>query len=205
MKKTKQIIKPEKAIIDKKPDIKDIPLRSYNPVTAPKITSMKRWKNMLKDKLFASKTVLVNFELINGFHKMFIVIEKDDGFKYNGKKYLFDTQSKYFVIDAKLWCYDYHEELTLPIKRIIPVNDIKKAVELSGVTEVENAINPSTLERFIKARIAEGIMRGQQLDEVLKQLKLIGIISMMSSLILLVLFLFKTGMLQSVKIPGITG
>lgn len=151
----------------------------------------------------ANRTVLVNMELSNGFRKIFIVAEHEGGFRYRKKRYIFDNESKYYVMDAKLYCYDFHEDFTIPIKRIIPVGDIKKAIENSNLTEVENATNPATLDRFLKAKIAEGIMKGQQLDLVFKQLKLIGIVTMVTTIIYLLLFLFKTGMLQSIKIPGI--
>ena len=179
-------------------------LKSYNPVKADKITTIKGLKTRFKDKFFPDKTLLVNMELLNGFHKLFLVVEKDNGFRYRNKQYIFDNESKYYIIDAKLWCYDFHEDFTIPIKRKIPVSAIKKAVELSELTEVENSVNPATIERFLKAKIAEGIMKGQQLDIVFKQLKLIGIVTMLSSVIMLILFLFKTGMLQSIKIPGIS-
>ncbi len=189
-------------IVQKQKDIKEKKYKSYNPVKADRIISKKGIITRLKDRLFPDRTLLINMELLNGFHKLFLVVEKDGGFNYRKKRYLFDNESKYYVIDAKLWCYDFHEDLTIPIKRKIPITEIKKAIELSNLTEVENSVNPATIERFLKAKIAEGIMKGQQLDLVFKQLKLIGIIGMLSSVILLILFLFKTGMLQSIKIPG---
>lgn len=180
----------------------DVPLRSYNPVNAPSKFTLKYWKYRYMDSSHADKTLLVNMELLNGFHKLFLVMESDGGFRYKKKKYLFDNVSKYFVIDAKLWCYDFHEDFVLPIKRIIPISDIKKAIELSGYTQVENATNPKTLERFLKAKIAEGIMKGQQIDEWFKKMSLLLLVIALTSIIHLCLFLFKTGMLQSIKIPG---
>jgi hypothetical protein len=56
------------------------------------------------------------------------------------------------------------------------------------------------LERFMTAKVAEGIMRGQQIDEFLKQIRLIMIITMISSILMLVLFVQKTGMLK--QVPG---
>ena len=178
-------------------------LQPYNPVTAPKKTTFKFWKNYAKDRFFSDRTILINLELLNGFHKLFLVIESEGGFLYRKKRYIFDDSSKYYIIDAKLWCYDFHEGLTIPIKRKIPIADIKKAIEESGISEVENAINPATIGRFLKAKIAEGIMKGQQLDIIFKKLMLIGVVTMVSSVLLLILFLFKTGMLQQIKIPGL--
>ncbi len=178
-------------------------LKSYNPLKAASKFNVKYWKNFFMEKFWPHKTVLVNMELINGFHKMFLVKENDGGFNYDNKKYIFDSESKYYIIDGKIWCYDFHENLDIPIKRIIPLTDIKKALEHSQLTEVEYATNPATLERFIVARIAEGIMKGQQLDEVMKKLMIICIITMVSSLMMLLLFLIKSGMLKSIKIPGV--
>ncbi len=191
-------------VIKKVEVIKEQKYKSYNPVTAAKITTGKGFKNRFKDKFFPDRTLLINMELINGFHKLFLVVEKDNGFRYRSKQYIFDNESKYYIIDAKLWCYDFHEDFTIPIKRKIPISEIKKAVEQSNLTEVENSVNPATIERFLKAKIAEGIMKGQQLDIVFKKLTIIGVVTMLSSITMLILFLFKTGMLQQIKIPGIS-
>jgi len=117
---------------------------------------------------------------------------------------LFDNEAKYYIIDSKLWCYDYHENFTLPIKRKIPLTHIKKSLEHSNISEVEYATNPSTLERFTISKIAEGIMKGQAIDEFMKQIRLLLIIAMVTAVIHLALFMFKSGMLQSIKIPGVT-
>ncbi len=167
--------------------------------------SVKYWRNHFLERLHPETTALINMELMNGFHKLFIVKENDEGFKYRNRKYLFDNEAKYYVIDTKLWCYDFHENFVLPVKRKIPLTAIKKSLEHSNISEVEYATNPSTLERFTISKIAEGIMKGQAIDEFMKQIRLLLIIAMVSSLIHLVLFMFKSGMLQQIKIPGVTG
>ncbi len=187
----------------KEPEVVEEHTKTYNFARQGKKTSIRYWKDTFKDKFMGNRTVLVNMELSNGFRKIFIVAESEGGFRYRGKRFIFDNESKYYVMDARLYCYDFHEDFSIPIKRVIPVADIKKSIEMSNITEVENATNPATLDRFLKAKIAEGIMKGQQLDIIFRQLKLIGIITMVTTIIYLLLFLFKTGMLQSIKIPGI--
>lgn len=207
MKKTKKIK------LDTKPEKKDygwgedkeiqMKFKTFNPLKSSKFR-LRFWKDKFKDKFWPHKTVLINMELLNGFHKLFLIKESDSGFKYDKKKYIFDNESKYYILDAKLWCYDFHESIDIPIKRIIPVTEIRKAFEHSKLTEVEYATNPATLERFIIARIAEGIMKGQQLDEVMKRLMLVCIIAAISSTLMLILFVIKSGMLKSIKIPGLS-
>ena len=158
-------------------------------------------KDFFKDKYFPDKTVLVNMELTNGMHKSWLVIEKNRGFKYKNGLYILDEESKYFNIDAKLWSYDFHENFSLPVRRKIPVTDIKKTLESVDISEVEYATNPMTLERFVISRVAEGIMKGQQLDEFMRKLMLIMIITMLGTLIHFILFIFASGMLKNIKLP----
>lgn len=165
--------------------------------------SLRYWKDWWYERKHPATTSLINMELLNGFHKLFLVKEKDEGFKYRGKKYLFDNEAKYFIIDSKLWAYDYHETFSLPIKRVIPVTNIRKTIEQSGVSEVEYATNPATLERFAVSKIAEGIMRGAELDAVFKFLKLMSVIILVVVVLHLVLFAQKSGVLSQVAIPGV--
>lgn len=173
--------------------------KDINPLK--KQSFMKRLKNKFKERFFPEKSVLINMELANGFHKTFMVIDKEDGFKYRSKKYIFDNESKYYNMDAKMWCYDYHEDITLPYKRKMPVGKIKTMMEQSGISEVEYMLNPSTLKRFTVAKIAEGIMKGQQIEEFFKRFQLMLIITMVAVIIHLLIFMIKSGMLQSIKMP----
>ena len=163
--------------------------------------SVNYWKEHFKEKYFASKIVLINMELVNGFHRSFIVIEKEGGFTFRDKKYVFDDDSKYYNMDAKLYCFDFHENLVLPIKRKIPVTAIKKTIESTDGIDIEYAINPSTLQRFMTAKIAEGVMKGTMLDEFLRKLQMFIIVIMIAVLAHLALFVYGSGMLNNIQIP----
>lgn len=165
---------------------------------------MKRIMNRIKEKYRPDKTVIVNIELTNGMFKSFIVVESDRGFKYKGGYYLFDEELKYYILDAKMFAYDYHEEYVLPVKRKIPMADIKKALnskELKGtkLDTIEYASNPLTLERFIQSKVIEGIMRGQQLDEILRQIRLILIIVGTIAIIHFLLYAQKSGVFDQIR------
>lgn len=159
------------------------------------------WKTWYLDRYQAGKIVLINMELTNGFHRLFTIKENDEGFIFRGKKYLFDDDSKYYNLDTKLYTFDYHEQITLPFKRKIPVTEIKKTIESTEGIDVEYAINPSTLQRFMTAKIAEGVMKGTQLDEFMKKLNTFIIVIMVAVLVHLALFLYASGILQNVKLP----
>jgi len=198
-------VAPKKEIIPE--IISEIESKTYDAIRHNKSKwSIKYWKSHLKDKWFPQKSVLINMELANGMNRHFLILLKpDNSFRYNKKMYLTDNESKYYVIDSKMWAYDFHEDFALPIKRKIPLIKIKKTLENSKISEIEYATNPSTLERFTIAKIAEGIMRGQQIDEFFKRIQLLMIITMAAAVIHLILFMIKSGMLQQIKIPGVMG
>ena len=163
--------------------------------------SIAYWKHWFIEKYFPAKCVLINMELVNGFHRLFIAVEKEGGFKFRDKKYIFDDDSKYYNMDTKLYVFDYHESIALPIKRKIPVTAIKKTIESTEDIDIEYAINPSTLQRFMTAKIAEGVMKGTMLDEFLRQLKMFIIVIMVTVVAHLALFLYASGILENIKLP----
>ncbi len=200
-KKIKKVKKPED-----KPKViseEDTPSKPYQPLKAKSkmdYFSYRFWKGKVLDKYFADSITLVNMELMNGFHRTFVVKESDEGFTFRGKKFLFDDQYKYYNIDARLYAYDFHEGLTMAIKRKVPLTNIKKSIENLDI-DVKYAINPATLQRFITAKIAEGVMKGTQLDEFLRKLNMFIIVILVAVLVHLALFLYASGILQQVKLP----
>lgn len=206
LKKTNEIAVLKKEIDRKAKIPADDVFRELNPYYPIKVKSwldFNEVKKFIIAKFFPSKSVLINMELLNGMHKQFVIKEKDGGFSYKGNTYILDNELKYFILEAKMWAYDFHEQFALPLKRSIPLLKIKKFLENSGISEVEYASNPSTLERFVTSRIAEGIMKGQMLDDWMKQIRLMLIIVLLSVIIHLLLFMQKTGMLKQLagKLP----
>lgn len=159
------------------------------------------WKHWFIEKYFPAKCVLINMELVNGFHRTFIVVEKDGGFKFRSKKYIFDDDSKYYNMDDKMYVFDFHEGITLPVKRKIPVTGIKKTIESTDEIDIEYAINPSTLQRFMTAKIAEGVMKGTLLDQFLRKLQMFIIVIMVTVVVHLLLFLYASGILENINMP----
>lgn len=163
---------------------------------------MRRYIEKKLVKKSPEKIVLIRMEMNNGQYKEFLVAEDEkDGFKHDGKKYIFDLDAKYYVVNSGksgIWAYDYHESLTLPVKRRIPVNLIKSSMEHSQITEVENAVNPVTLERFIKSEIAQGILQGAMIGKLFKVMLIIIIIVLVVSGIDLVIDLMDSGVMSEI-------
>lgn len=190
----KKIQKKDKNL--KKIEEKDMISSTYNAPLGAKI------KHRLMDKFKGDRIIVINMELANGMHIHFPVSMSFEGFSYKGGDYLFDDEFKYYDLGFKSYCLDYHENFNLPIRRRIPLTSVQKVLEASGLSEVEYATNPATLKRFKIAKIGEGVMKAQQFVEELKAMRLAIYIGTGGVIIHLILFIFKTGMLNSIKIPG---
>ena len=157
----------------------------------------KKFKNKMKDKMFPDRAMLINMQMRNGMHRTFFIKPKKGHFTYMRGMYIIDTELRYYNIDAKMYSLDYHQEFPLPIKRNLDPNELKKAVKSSGIYEIENALNPSVLQGFLESKIAEGVMQAQQIDKFLKSMRFMGLITLVVVMAHMLLFMFKTGMLQS--------
>ena len=162
-------------------------------------------KNRLKRKFKADCVVGINMELNNGDHKTMIVTEKDGCFIWKKCLYIFDDDAKYYNMDMKLYCFDFHQSFAIPFKRKFPLNDVKTLMKEVEDIQVEYMLNPKVAHEFSQSRIAEGIMQGANLPAEFKKIVLLLVVGIIGSWGMLLLFVFKSGMLQSIKIPGING
>lgn len=205
-----QLSTPQQSVSESSQILKELQKNASEPVGRVNLLKKKfgTWPHLRdwwRRKYHQDEILLVNMELRNGYHESLMVKARSVSFKYSDGLYVIDNELKYFHISTGLYALDYHQDCALPIKRAVPINEIMKTLESSQVSEVEYAVNPSTLERFLVAKIAEGIMKGQQIDEYLRQMKLILVITMVSSVLMLLLFVIKTGMLKGLtgQIPGL--
>ena len=177
-----------------------VKLDEYDPVK--RMGKFQKLKHKIKGLFHSGSGLLINMELVVGDHLSFIVWEKDGGFKFHGGKFLFDHESKYYNVSAKMWCYDYHEKFSLPIKRRFPYREFRDTVK-NEAPNMELATNPDSLEEFINAKIIEGIMKGAGLEAFLRRLFFISLINLIILIGFVIMFAAKTGMFDKVKIPGL--
>lgn len=173
-------------------------LQAYNPLRKrPLIT---RIKNKIKERKLHT-IVLIRMELANGFHKEFLAKIYNNSFIYNNKTYVIDETMKYWIIEARLYAYDYHEKIALPIKRIIDTKKIRDTVKsIKEYQDIELSINPSTLKQFVDSEIAKQVLKAGQLDDFMRQMRLIGFITMITVILHIMYYLYQTG-----AFSGLTG
>lgn len=158
------------------------------------IKARRAYANFIKNP---PRRVGVRMEMNNGHHAIFGIYEISGGFTYRDKKYLFDIENKYWVIGLNMFFYDFHEDICLPIKREIPSNEVKTALEQSDISEVAYAINPATLERFERSKIAEGIMKGQSIDDRMNLLTILIALNIILTVGVFAVVAWKLGLVPS--------
>lgn len=200
------------AIVDKKPGFFDRKARS-------------EWN--ARQKLIENspdKIVLIKMEMSNGFFREFLVEEEAESFYYKKNMYVLDAELKYYIIERNIWAYDFHENLSLPIRKKIrisddvqvvldmleaasrkgikpqiPVNDIKKIIENSGFVDVENSLNPTTLKRFTDSEVIKQVLQGAMLGKIFKIMFVLIIIIAIFALLNLVINLYASGVFEGLK------
>ena len=78
-----------------------------------------RIKRAMIRRLKPDKEVLILMQLRNGIHRMFIIAEKDGGFKYNKKQYHLNEEQIFYDLDAQLWGYYFHEDISLLLSLLL--------------------------------------------------------------------------------------
>ncbi len=214
--KPKQLIK-KKPIVDfkkraeilqKKLDILELTNKKQD-VTAPLQEGQPHMRKMsswlaLKSLLVKSPYYLINMQMRNGMHRSFVISTRQNEFKFQKGTYIIDTEARYYSIDNKRFCLDYHQDISLPLHRNLDVHKIKKKLQDDEEYEVETAINPFILQEFMVAKVAEGVMKGQAIDDYLRKMRMMVMITMISSICVLLLQLVGGGMLSGLNIPGLS-
>jgi len=189
----------KKLIKKKNKEIKSEENKEYNPIKTKKgWFDFSAYYRIFKDKLRPQRTYLINMELRNGMHQLFTISCSNESFKYDGSEYVIDNEFKYYVLSAGCYCLDYHQDLSIPIKRIVPLNEIKKGINSLGVTEVETAINPRTLRMFIESEVIQKVLQGQAMGNMLKNLMIICALGTIASVCHLLIYMSKSGMFASI-------
>ena len=173
--------------------------KEYDTVKQGSVFDINRWIRILRSKTQKTTTLYVNMELRNGMHTQFVAYISHPYFIYKKGLYIVDDELKYWNETVKMFALDYHQDLSLPVRKKINVNEIKHTVESVGGFEVETALNPHSLKQWLESDVVQKIIKGQELDQFMRRLMLISIIAALSSIAMLLLFMWKSGMFEQIQ------
>jgi hypothetical protein len=194
---------------------------------------VKRWYTLwLKDHksaeqiMFETKkdaVVLIRMELNNGRFTEFFAVEKEGSFFYKDCQYIMDLQQKFYLIERDIWAYDFHESMSLPIRKNlkvnddieelltkieeasrlpkasrVPVDDIKTIIDSANLIDTETSLNPRVLRNFTIAELAKQIMQGAMLGKIFKIMFILVIVIAIIALINLIVSLYASGVFEKI-------
>jgi len=170
-------------------------LKSYKINKKRSFLDVRGFKYKLMSKYHPLATVKVNMELSNGEVFPFVIKLTNGGFVFDGGWYIIDEKYKFYDNNAKLWCFDFHEELCFPVDKKIKISEIKKKIYEDGDVELETAINPKSLQKFMESTVIQKLLAGAEMEDSMRKMKMYMIITMIVTGVTLLLTINASGLL----------
>jgi len=190
-------------ILEQKENLKKLKISridNFNKLKKFDKLSLEYYKNLWNNMFNSSRCFIINMLLLNGMRRTYLVKITNEGtFKINNKEYVIDESLKYYDVAIGLYCLDYHESVSLPYKNKIKINDIMDGMEKAKISDVETAINPSTLRRFITSQVIEKVLKGAEMDDVFKFIKIFLILIFIGVAGCLIILIQTSGILKNLN------
>jgi len=170
-------------------------LKSYKINKKRSFLDVRGFKYKLMSKYHPLATIKVNMELSNGEMFPFVVRLTNGGFVFDDGWYIIDEKYKFYDNNAKLWCFDFHEELCFPVDKRIKISDIKKSIYEDGDVELETAINPKSLQKFMESTVIQKLLAGAEMEDSMRKMKMYMIVTMVITGVTLLLTINASGLL----------
>lgn len=174
--------------------------QTFEPHKKKSVFDIRGWIKEWEYNRKASDAVLIHMELSSGDNDEFVAYPTKESFEYKEGVYIIDHNFKVYNHAAKMYEYHYHQDLALPILQKVPVARLRNVVVESGVTDIENAINPRVLKQWLESDVITKVMKGDEIDQMMRTIRLLLYIIVVINVIHFLLFVSKSGVLQSVKL-----
>lgn len=181
--------------LDKKQNFNPKEVLKQYKINKKSITDIKGMKYRLMSKYHPLSTIKVNMELSNGEVMPFCIKVVNGGFVFDDGYYIIDEKYKYFDNNARLWCFDYHEELCFPVNKKINLSGLKKVIYEDADVELETAINPKSLQKFMESTVIQKLLAGAEMEDSMRKMKMYMIITMIITGVTLLLTVNASGLL----------
>ena len=160
----------------------------------------------IKDRFRHEKSWLIHMELRQGGKTSFIINTAAMEFEYAKGRYVIDSSMAIHNHGVGMFELEYNQDFCLPIRKRTNLKDLKDAIEVYGQQvdlEVENNTNPMELKRWEEGKIAEQAFEGSSVDDQMRMQRLLLWILIVINVLILIIVVKASGILKSVKIPGL--
>jgi hypothetical protein len=142
------------------------------------------------------KTFLVVMELFNGKIVEKVVQSNGYTFEMYGGKYIIDPSKAKENISANLDVLYFHQGISVPIDKSIDYNKLKDWW-VNNFIEMRELVNPLSVKHTIESDVVSQLASGGSLSKKIFVIMLVTIITLIVLIGYVLLFMQKSGMLQS--------
>lgn len=157
--------------------------------------SFQYWYNNFRLKNQKSKIYLIIMQLRNGKYTFFIVTTLMNYFEYKKSMYQINTDFIREDTHTNLPVLYYHQDISTPFKIEINLDKIHDTIVKDEDITIDKALNPSSLKAFINSQVIEKVLKGQELSDEMRFIKILIIINLLVSIITLFIFAKGSGMI----------
>jgi hypothetical protein len=129
-------------------------------------------------------------ERVNGEHETFFINLDLNSFIWEKNTYMVDINTRYYSVQGKCFCLDYHEQYTLPIKRAIPIKDIRNQIT-NAYPQISFASDPNLLKLFVESDVIKKILQGSAIEDMFNLFKILMFVNLIIGFITLMVVIFK--------------
>jgi hypothetical protein len=142
------------------------------------IFSVQYWNEWYK-KGFKKRSLLIAVILLNnGKYDMVTVLDDDGHFKYKKQTYVLDISFMREDVHSGLNMLFYYEGLSIPLKISVNMDSVMDTIEGSEFNQIISALNPSTLQAFIKSEVIKQLISSGDLTAEVKSLRTLMYVSL---------------------------
>lgn len=183
---------------------KDMMTGDYKPVDLLDDKSIKGVLKRIKVMKNPHLCLDVTMHLRNGEKTQFVAMMEPDKncFYYQGGTYIVIDEALKYNLATKMYSGIWHQDISLPLKQDVPVTEIKRKIEEVGVADIDNAIDPVSLRRFMESNIIQNAMRGVEMVKLLNFIKLLVIIILILCSIFTIKYLGDSGFFKGIPLIG---
>lgn len=137
------------------------------------IFSLQYWNEWYKRGFKKRSLIIAVFLLNNGKYDMVTILDDEGRFTYKKQTYIIDISYMREDVHSGLNMLFFYEGLSIPLKISINMDEIYSTIEESEHSQIITALNPSTLQSFIKSEVIKQLISSGDLTAEVKSLRML--------------------------------
>jgi len=146
---------------------------------------MKLWRA----SKYPERKLLITMDLDTGRTSRFYIVNKGKVWHYSNEAYVVDEHALYYDATYNVWCLDYHEHISIPIKRPTKKDLIKRLPK--DITSPPQ-IDAESLNQLSLSTVIEKVVQGSS-DDAIKKLQMFMWIIIILVVLMFVMMLKLSG------------